>query len=73
LKDDKGAYWCDWCGNKCRSRFVTYILPDGTVKHTHGKERWFPEVYRDFGIEGFRYKKNEGPFGEILDFREDLP
>lgn len=62
---------CGWCKTKIHSnRYVTYILPDGTIKHTHGKERWFPEVYIDFGVPDTTPQMLQGPRGEILDFRE---
>jgi len=62
---------CGWCGGQVRGRWVTYILPDGSEKHSHGKARWFPEVYRRFGIEGLPYEVSAGPDGDILDFRGD--
>jgi len=65
---------CDWCGNEIKPnyKYITYILPNGTDKHTHCKERYFPEVYKKFGLERgkYIYLEEMGENGSILRFIE---
>ena len=64
---------CCWCGNPVRGRFVTYRFPDGRVLYSHGKCRWFPELWRKINPENLDWVTSHGEFGEIIAFKEALP
>jgi len=67
---------CFYCLSPVRSRYVTYRFPDNIEVVSHGKCRWFPELWHiietRYKMNIDRYEITEGEFGEIITFTERI-